>query len=237
MTKITEALDRIARKCSVKAPSSWLTATRDDHVSLRDDFMQETIADILDRVDLPSPIGKQQVIAGDGSTAYSLNSDFRRIQMDKMAVYDTALDRPVIPVTTDGGWTVITDQGAAGSARFYKVTGYAGNHTITFYAGPTDNITVSYVSENWMANSSGTVGTMFTDSDDVLLLPREVVEAGTIWRFRKDAGLPFQDDYSEYEAKIARLSNVKRQRKEISFGEPDRTVRWQDLIPAYIPDS
>ena len=50
MTTVVEALNRIARQCSIKAPSSWVSATRDDHVSLRDDFLNETVEDILERV-------------------------------------------------------------------------------------------------------------------------------------------------------------------------------------------
>lgn len=239
MTTIVEALNRIARQCSVKAPSSWVTATRDDHVSLRDDFLSETIRDIHDRVDLPSPIGKQQTITGDGSTAYTLNSDFLRMQRDENAVYDTALDRPVIPVTTDGGWTRITDLGTAGATRYYKLTGYEGNYSISFHQAPSASvgITVSYVSNLWKATSGGTAGSEFTDEADILLLPRKVVETGTIWRYRRRNGMLYEDVYTEYEALMSRLINDTRQRKIISFSEPDRRVRWQDLIPAYIPDS
>lgn len=238
MTTIVEALNRIARQCSVKAPSSWVTATRDDHVSIRDDFLLETIRNIQDRVDLPSPIGKQQSITGDGSTAYSLNSDFLRLQRDENAVYDTALDRPVIPVTTDGGWTRITDLGTAGATRYYKLTGYEGNHSISFHQAPSSSvgITVSYVSNLWMA-ASGTAGSAFTSEDDVLLLPRKVVEVGTVWRYRRRNGLSYEDVWNEYEAEMSRLINDSRTRRIVSFSEPDRRVRWQDLIPASIPDT
>ena len=55
-TPITEVLDRIARQCNVTPPSSWVTASRYDHVELRDDILLETVDDLLDRVDWPSPI-------------------------------------------------------------------------------------------------------------------------------------------------------------------------------------
>ena len=56
MTLVTSVLDRIARKCSVTTPSSWLTATGLQHVEIRDDFFEDTVSDILDRADMPEPI-------------------------------------------------------------------------------------------------------------------------------------------------------------------------------------
>ena len=245
MTTIVAALGRIARECGVKAPSSWVTATREDHVEIRDDFFDQTISDILDRVDLPSPIGKQQTLTGtgttnaDGSETFSLNSDFRRIQRGEMSVYDPLQDRPAIPISEDGRWTYILDQGVAGIVKYYRTRGYEGNFTIDLYNAPASGqtITVSYISNLWMATSGGTVGSEFTNETDVLLLPRRVVETGTVWRFRERRGLPYLDRYNEYEALIARLSSDSRNRRVVNMGGIDRDVRWQDLVPSFIPSS
>lgn len=233
MTLVTEALDRAARQCSVTAPSSWITATDDEHVEVRDDFLMETVDDILERVDLPSPIGAQTTIAGDGNATYALPSDFKRLARDKMAVYDITLDRIVCPVTSDGEWSRLTDIGPSGE-RYYRLTGYDGNWSITFEdAVPTGtSIVVSYVTTSWAIN--GTAKASLSDPDDVLLLPRRVVEAGIVWRWRERKGLPFQDKMMEYEALIARLSNDTRGRRTINMGER-REVRWQDQIPNFIP--
>lgn len=102
MTLVTEALDRAARQVSVASPSSWISASEDEHVEIRDDFLMETVDDILERIDLPSPIGAQVTIAGDGSASYALPADFKRLQRDAQAVFDDAQDRVVLPVTTDG---------------------------------------------------------------------------------------------------------------------------------------
>lgn len=246
MTKITEALDRIARQCSVKPPSSWVSATREDHKEVRDDFFDETIDDILDRLDLPLPIGAQVVIStlanalnSDGSRTFTLPSTFRRIHRGEWAVYDADQDRPCVPIESDGLFTFVADTGTAGVVHFYKIEGYDENHTITFYSDPgtTSNITLSYSTFYWMKDSGGTSGKMFTDEDDILLLPRRIVESGTVWRFRERKGLPYLDKYNEYEALLSRLSNDSRTRRKIDMGTPDKTVRWQDMIPAFIPSS
>jgi hypothetical protein len=239
MTTIVDALNRIARQCSIKAPTSWVTATRDDHTEIRDDFLSEAVDDILERVDLPSPIGAQTTITGDGSETYTLPTNFKRLHRDELAVYDQTLDRPAMPITDDGMYTHIKDLGTAGIIRYYKLSGYDGNYSISFYNEPSasNTLVISYSTDYWMADSGGTAGNMFSSEDDVLLLPRRVVEAGTVWRFRERRGLPYLDKYNEYEILVQRLGNDTRSRRKVNFGGPDKNVRWQDLIPSFIPAS
>lgn len=239
MTLVKDALDRVARQCSVTVPSSWLTTTDTAAVEIRDDFLSETVDDILDRLDLPSPVGAQTTLTGSGAETYSLPANFYRLQRDDLAVYDVALDRPCVPITDDGHWTYLKDIGTTGIIRYFRVTGYDGNWSISFYDEPSASIdiAVSYITKNWMATSGGTAGSAFTTLTDVLLFPRRVFEAGIVWRFRERKGLPFEGKYNEYEALIARLSNDSRVRRKINMGQPAKDVRWQDLIPNFIPPS
>lgn len=239
MTTIVEALHRIARQCSINAPSSWVTATRSDHVELRDDFLQETLVDISDRVDLPAPIAGRFALSGTGVETYDLPADFKRLQRNENTVYDLSQDRPCVPVSRDGDWEFLKDTGTAGVVLYYRLSGYDGNWKISFFNEPSAavDIVISYVTTNWMATDAGVLGNEFTSETDVLLMPREVVECGAVWRYRERRGLPYMDKYTEYEAKMARLSNDVRGRRVVSFGEPDTSVRWQDLVPAFIPPS
>ena len=50
-------------------------------------------------------------------------------------------------------------------------------------------------------------------------------------------GLPYQDKFNEYEILMAQMSNDRRQRRTINFSDPSPEVRWQDLVPAFIPPS
>lgn len=241
MTLITDALDRIARQVSIDAPTSWVSATEDEHLEIRDDFMLECVDEILERLDLPSPIGKQFTLNGDGSETYSLPSDFKRTMRDPMAVYETTtVRRACTPVTDDGHWTYLKEIGSTGAERFYKIEGYDGNYTISIYREPESSIEVivSYVSKNWKANSSGTVGSTFTDSGDVLLLPRRIVEVGTVMRWRERRGLDSSIKRAEFETELNRLSNDRRTRRSIYFGEPyERRLPWDIPVPDQIPTS
>jgi hypothetical protein len=222
-------------------PTSWVGATDDEYLAIRDDFLLETVDDILERVDLPSPIGAQIVITGTGAEDYALPANFKRLQRDPMAVYETTTNRRAcIPVPDDGTWTHIKELGTAGVERYYRLTGYDGNWEIGFYQLPTSgiSITVSYITKNWMANDAGTQGSAFTSNDDVLLLPRRVVEVGTVMRFRERNGLDFSTHRMEYEILISRMSNDQRVRRSINFGEPEsRIAPWDVPIPDWIPSA
>jgi hypothetical protein len=234
MTTIVDVLNRIARHCSISSPSSWITATADEHVEIRDDFLRETVNDLLDRVDWPQPVGAQYTVTGTGVETYALPADFRRLQRAAFSVYDEQLDAPGIPVTNDGDWVELLDSGIAGADRFYRITGYDGAFSISFEGAPSSDIILSYVSNNWKATAGGTVGSMFTANDDVLILPDRLVEVGTIWRWRERRGMPFQDKYNEFNLLLGRYLNDIRGRRVVSF-KTRRPVRWQDRIPAYIP--
>lgn len=230
---VVDTLNKAARQCSITIPSSWITATTLEHVELRDDFLADTVADLLDRIDAPSPIGAQTTITGTGVETYALPADFRRMQRDPRAVYDTQYDAGAVPVTIDGDWTELSEDGTYGAERFYRVTGFDGNYSISFLAEPSTDIIVHYVTNNWMATEGGVAGDIFTADTDVLLFPARLVEAGIIWRWRERKGLPYQDKMSEYEVMIGRYSNDARGRRKVNFGRR-KAVRWQDRVPAVI---
>ena len=179
MATVVDVLNRIARHCSLQSPSSWITTNEDQFVEIRDDFLRETVDDLLDRVDWPSPISAQQIIAGTGVATYTLPANFRRFQRNPLSVYDEQLQTACVPVVTDGDWVDLLQSGIAGSERFYRLAGYPGNWTIEFEGAPSSNVILSYVTNNWMVTAGGVKGNMLTADTDELLLPDRLVEVGT----------------------------------------------------------
>jgi hypothetical protein len=251
-TLVVEVLNRAARQCGVKAPSSWVTATRDDHVSIRDDFLIETVADILDRFDFAAPIANSTTftvedansrLMADGSRWFPMNPEMRRLQRHPLAVYDVGQQRPVLPVSDDAQWTHLVTTGASGASKYYQLRSFPGEGQLYVYPAPGvgETIKVHYVSEKWIRSGAlgdyTTTGKLaFTDDADILALPADPVTAGIVWRYRERQGLPFMDKYNEYEAKLARMSNDSRSRRVVNMGQR-KDVRWQDLIPVWIPPS
>lgn len=238
---IASAMDRAARECSIAPPSAWIGATQLTYQELRDDFLLEVVDELLDRIDWPSPIGKVQTITGDGSEEYSLNSDFKRLARDPWAVFETTTTRRAgIPITSDGDWNYLKEIGTAASNRYYRLEGYYGARTIDFYQAPesSDEIKISYVSDLWMATSGGTVGNAWTDEGDILLLPRRLLELGVITRFRRRKGMPYADWLAEYETRVSRYANDRRQLRKFDAGDKGEERGPFDLVvPDFIPSS
>lgn len=239
MPTVAEVMNDVADECSVNPPNSWITATTLSYRDLKR-FLRKTVDELLDRIDWPDPITKDVVITGTGVAAYNLPSDFKRLTRDQWCVYETTTTRRAgIPVTTNGDWTFLQDVGSAGGDRYYRTSGDEQNgYQIEFFRAleTSAGVTVSYVSNNWLS-VSGSEGSIWTDPAAVLLLPRELIEMGCVWRFRRRKGLPFADRLNEYEGKLARLANDARQIKRINFGETPERHPWDIPVPDFIPSA
>lgn len=239
MTTIAATLTGVALQASVSTPDSWVTATDDEHVQIRDVFLRQTTDDILDRLDLPSPIGGQTTIAGDGSASYDLPSNYRRMKRSAWSAYEEGLLYPCTQVASEGEFDYIKDRGLAGAERYFYITGYDGSFDVEFYRAPATGVTIlmSYMTNNWMATTGGSAGTAFTLDTDVLLLPRDLVEAGTLFRYRRRHGLGHEPIQAEYEAKMSRYASSATGRRSVMFGDMPLRKPWDVPLPDYIPDS
>ncbi|WP_226552976.1 phage adaptor protein [Celeribacter naphthalenivorans] len=240
MTLIVDALNRIARKCSVAAPSSWVTATTQTHVEIRDDFLVEAVDEITKRVDWPAPVSASTTITGDGSAEYDLPADFRRLQFGDAAVYETTSTRRFgVNVPSDGAWTHLLTTGTGGGNRFFRIKGYDGNFSIEFYPVLASGVevTINYVSTLWMANAAGTAGGTFSSETDVLLFPRRLIELGTIKRFREQKGLEPGPEGQEFEAWLLSEEKRLRSRGAICFSEKSDRHPMRLPVPDYITSS
>jgi hypothetical protein len=240
MATVAEVMDEAARECSITPPASWITATTLSHVELKG-FLRQTTEELLDRIDWPDPIAQDQTITGDGSAAYTLNADFKRLTRDPLAVYETTGTRRAgIPVHSNGVWTVLLQDGSAGGNRYYRTSGdEESGYEIEFFDAPATGIEikVSFISKNWL-KTTGTPSTTWTTVNDTLLLPRALIEMGVVWRFRRRKGLPYADRMAEYEGKLARLANDARLIRSIDMtGGATRRSPFDIPVPDSIPSS
>lgn len=238
MATVASVMDEAARECSIAPPSSWVSATTLSHVEMRQ-FLNETADELLERIDWPDPIAQDTVITGDGSEAYTLPSDFKRLTRDPLTVYETTTTRRAgIPVASNGAWTHLKDVGSAGGNRYFRTSGdEEAGFAISFWDNPTsgNSITVSYISKNWL-KISGTAGSEWTDNAATLLLDKRLVRMGVIWRFRRKKGMPYADRMNEYEAVLARKANDARVIRSVDMtGGRGMKNPFDVPVPDFIP--
>lgn len=234
-TLVTDILDRAARQCSVGTVSNWLTDGTQNAAEMRD-FLSETADDVLRRVDLPSPLSvRLSATIADGETLYSLPENFIRLAQGKLAVYEPEPnDRGCIPVTSDGYWEWLKEQGASGVERYYRLAGWEGAYTIEFWPVPTSPIIINYIANAWLTDGAGE----FTGLGQMTVLPWRLLTSGIVWRFRERKGLPFDGKLAEYEAILARFTNQSRGRDAIIFGgQRKRDWPFDVPVPSYIPEA
>ena len=238
MATVAEVMDVVARRCRVAKPNAWVAATQLTYMELKD-LLQETVDELLDRVDWPDPISKSSAISGTGDETYSLPSEFKRLTRADLSVYETTTSRrAVIPVSSRGAWTHLQDLGTAGNNRYYRLAGdEESGFEISFFQDleSGSSITVSYVSKNWLT-IAGTEGSAWTDEGATLLLPRRLIELGVVWRWRREKGLPFTDRMAEYEAVLMRQATDRLGVRTICFGDsPEPSHPMRVAVPDYIP--
>lgn len=267
MTLVVGILARAARQCSVTPPSNWISATEDTHLAMRDDYMEETVADVLERIDWPSPIGRTTtvsgastadivvdgedddivlddedvVVEGSGTTveAHPLPADFKRLTRDEFAVYEAQRTRRrAMPVSSSGEWEFLKEIGSTGSDRYYRLRGYEGAYEIDFYrALETGSSATVSYISTHWLTNAGATKASFTDLADVAMLPRRIIECGIVWRFRERRGLPADDKLAEYEAMLARAANDHRVVRKLNMGTGLMPGIHYPPVPDFIPAS
>lgn len=71
-----------------------------------------------------------------------------------------------------------------------------------------------YITWNAITDSAGTTNKQyFTDDADLMLLPEPIIEAGLQWRWKKQKGFEYAEDFRSYEVMVANAlsrNNMKR---------------------------
>ena len=250
MATVKDAMDRAARYCSLTPPSDWITTTQASYVEFKD-FLDDTVDELLERIDWPSPIGKVSDISGPGTpsssgnySTHSLASDYKRLMRGEFAVWEQSnTRRKGVPITQDGQWQYLDEVGSAGAWRYYRVQGDEDDgFTIDLFraVSATETIKVNYISKYWLRLASDdSLTNDWMSADDTLLLPRRLVELGVVWRFRQRKGLGYNDVYGQYEIELTRRANDYRTARRIDMGNSTmgEVHPMRVPVPDFIPSS
>lgn len=68
-----------------------------------------------------------------------------------------------------------------------------------------DGAVVRYVSVNWVSGAA-----VAASNSDVTIFPEELLAKGTIWRFKRQKGLPYDDEMAEFEADLEAAARADR---------------------------
>jgi len=126
------------------------------------------------------------------------SNGFRYIKNNTM--WDRDLQWP-IRVINDGDWQATKAFAINGPRYHVRIRG--GN--LLSNPVPTAGLTwaFEYVSWNWITDSSDANPDLYFSADtDKILLPEPIVMMGLRWRWKKEKGLDYEEDFDSYEAMV-----------------------------------
>lgn len=108
-------------------------------------------------------------------------------------------------VTNGAQWAVIV--GIASPERYCRVS---GREMFFSPAAAAAGATIDYVSKNWVLGDPYEERDVFRADDDTTLFPERLLVKGLIWRWKRQKGLPFEDNLAEFEANLLQEINADR---------------------------
>lgn len=108
-------------------------------------------------------------------------------------------------VTNDAQWAVI-----ATVASTEPYCHLRGKEMLLSPAASAGGAAIDYFSKNWVLGDPYEERDVFRADDDATLFPEHLLAKGLIWRWKRQKGLPFEDNLAEFEADLLQEINADR---------------------------
>lgn len=215
-------IQRFCRRTNITVPTSVI-GTTDPQVAQIYAMLEEEGADLSGR-------GAWQVLTleathttvateSQGSIETIASDGFRYVKDN--TIWDRTENLPVIVI--DGpDWQA--EKGFASTSPRYRAR-IRGNQllvTPTPVAGNT--WAFEYVTWNWILDTDGSTRKQyFTADTDTILLPEPVVQMGLRWRWKKEKGFEYAEDFRTYEMMVADALSRQGLQRNLNMAGDDRS--------------
>ena len=89
-----------------------------------------------------------------------------------------------------------------------------------------------YISNNWILGIDGTTyKEYFTLDTDTILLPESIVLMGLRWRWKKEKGLSYDEDFRTYEMQVEDALSRNGMKRTLNMGNPESMVSPGVVVP------
>lgn len=188
MTLLT-IVQGLAKNVGMATPTSVVANGAREWVEALE-FVNETGEELARRVDWGQLRGST-TLTGDGTNkVHALPAGFARLSAGIAIKAGTAIARPL----SRAEWNSLT--AVEGTPRYFLLEG--NEVTLWPFLANAATATASYQTKQW--TSAG--GETFTADDQTSLINEDLMLKGLIVRWRRQKGMPYQDEEAEYEAAI-----------------------------------
>jgi hypothetical protein len=149
--------------------------------------------EIASRADWSAMLGVHNATAG------TLPIDFLRLVPGGAVNITAPVLAPVRGPLSSDQLASISRLGAT-TALYYGFANGAISYSRALAGG--EVVELRYVSRNWLLNGATPINRIMADSDTTRF-PERLLTKGIVWRFKRDTGLPYEDEIAEWEADLA----------------------------------
>lgn len=162
-----------------------------------------------------------------GAIATLASNGFRYIKNETF--WDRTNRLPIFGPLNDKEWQAIKAVTSTGPRYHYRIRG--GNLLINPVPTAGYNFYFEYQSLNWILNGA-TYKQYFTADADTILLPEDLVLKGLRWRWKKEKGLAFAQDFDDYEDAVLEAIARDGGKPTLNMSNEEGTVKPGIFVPA-----
>ena len=155
-------------------------------------------------------------------TMVSIASDFGRFSNNTM--WNRTTDRTYYGPITAAEWQRILAVVSGGITNYFRIRG----GKLLMHPTPTagQSVKFEYVSKNWVDTSGGSTANadQYSGDSQTTVLEEELITLGVVWRFLKIKGLPFQQQFAEYQTRVEEYTGHDGAKANLRMGGPNRAI-------------
>jgi hypothetical protein len=151
----------------------------------------------------------------------TIASDFGRFSNDTM--WNRTTDRKYYGPITDSQWQRLKATVSSGVTNYFRIRG----NLLIIQPNPTvsQSVFFEYISKNWViASGSSANADKFSGDSQTSVLEEDLITLGVVWRFLKIKGLPYEQQYVEYQTRLADYQMQDGAKPILQMGGPRAVI-------------
>jgi|TARA_R110002020_G_scaffold61820_1_gene165948 hypothetical protein len=221
MTLLTICQDA-AKIIGITAPDAVTASTDTSVIQLEAAVNQEGRAQVRKyKWEVLIKEGSHTTLAAESQGAMtSIASDFGRFSNNTL--WNRTTDRKYYGPITGSEWQEIKAVVSGGITNYFRIR--TGNLLMNPTPTAGQSVNFEYVSKNWVDTSGGSTANAdkFSGDSQTTVLEEELIVLGVVWRFLKLKGLPYEQQFMDYQTRLTEYTNQDGAKPILRMAGPSR---------------
>ena len=149
----------------------------------------------------------------------TIATDFMRISNDTM--WNRTTDRKYYGPLNNSQWQRLKASVSSGITNYFRIRG--GNLLVNPAPPSGEKIFFEYIGKNWVITAGSSANAVAYAADaNTTILDEDLITLGVIWRFLKQKGLPYDNQFQEYRLKLSEKQSKDGAKQIIRMAGPNR---------------